>query len=281
MVLLMGTAVIVLGLAVMIAFTAGRTMGHWTQNANWMIHVNGVVVSPYHDSTNGVHSPSASRLLEGRYALKPGQSLAISLPIGDLTVVPGQGRQVSVSVQVSGQSATTDKAQAYLRKTLLMPSTDSQLFALGLGLPGLGGSLSGVHMTVVVPADLDVTLIDHLGTLRVSGVYQTLRVVNNVGNVYVGGTVKGELAVSDNLGNMDIVVTPGSSTRIQDNMGNVDLTIKSRKVNWAVDAKTTLGEIVNDTGWSLVSGKNATGAAVRYLLTIRDNMGNIVLHHRQ
>lgn len=268
--------VVVIGVVAGLAYQIGRGFGRFTRDANWMIHVNGVAVSPYHNSDSGAHAKSAGRLLEGRYTLKAGQSLAISLPIGDLTVRTGSSPQVLVSVRVSGQPATVDKAQAYVRKTLLMPSTDSQLFALGLGLPGLGGSLSGVHMTVTLPADLQVILEDHLGTVRVAGSYRSLTVFNHVGNIYITAAVKRALYVSDNLGNEQIVLHPGSLTRVSDSMGNIDLTITSSQ-RWHIAAGTTLGEVVNDAKGRLVVSTLRDSEAIRSSVVVQDDLGSITL----
>ncbi|MCY0875200.1 MAG: hypothetical protein OWT28_02835 [Firmicutes bacterium] len=274
---LIGIFVILVGAFCAVLLQASRSLSHLAQEAKWMIHVNGVEVSPYHDSQGGEHSPSASRLLEGRYTLRPGQSLAVTLPIGDLTVVPGRGRQVLVSVTLSGHSVTTDKAQAYLRKTLLMPTTtDSQLFALGLGLPGMGGSLSGVHMIVTVPAGLKASFTDHLGSVRiVGGIYDSLAVTDHVGNVNVTAQVTHTMRVSDNLGNIRVLCIPGTQTRITDNMGNIDMTFTAGRT-WHIRARTNLGEIVNDDTHDLTLVKSS-GSLAATPVTVLDNMGNITL----
>lgn len=226
---------------------------------------------------------SAQRVEERKLALPVGGTVVVDTYRGSINVVPGEGREVLISVKaVSGESETDEHRGMLDHLQLSMETVDGNVVIkarnpheTGIKFVWEDQSKLSLRFTLTVPRECNLDLVTNDGGITVGNLRGAMKARTEFGTIFfksIDGSVdaraqSGDVVVSRCTGSVDLrsalgnvrIGMVGGLARLETVSGNIEL----QTARGPVDARASEGDI--DAGFAVIDGQSK----------ISTKMGNI------
>ena len=215
------------------------------------------------------------------FTVGPGHTLALTVPLGKVTVLPSTGSQVQVDADLSvaraaGQSVSNLKSQMGL-------DFGSGVNTDNVSLRYPNGRLRAATVTMYVPKGTDLRIDNSLGQIEVDGgTFPSLTLHDNMGSINVNANVTKSLMLHSNMGAISFTGSLAVNSTAVNNMGSIAIHDTAAQAI-AYRLSTNLGQAsvdipssnIAENGNSLSGTAPGSGSPVN--LSCTNNMGSIHL----
>lgn len=269
--------VAVIGMCGLVVARSVRAVGSFASNFRWN---NGISVNTGFFGPVGPTN-ELMRVVNQDYAIHKGGQFSLSIPLGKITVIQSKtAKTIHMKANFSIVAPIHNKAASQIHL-----STASAPESVQVNWDSDGGlrQLKHANVTLTVPTNLNLSLNDSLGDIRIqNGKYSSLDVRSNLGAITVNADVSQNLSLHDNLGSITVEGALASGSNIINNLGSVEVNVP-RKQAIEYNLTTDLGntsvsfpaENISERGNSVFGSVNGPGP--KAVLTCTNNMGSITL----
>lgn len=222
-----------------------------------------------------------TRVVNQDYPVLRGGHFSLSIPLGKVTVMQStSAKTVHMQATFSIIAPVHNKAASQIHLSTTTTPDDVQV-----NWDSNGGmrQLKSADVTLVVPTNLNLSIDDSLGDIRIQGgKYSSLDVKSNLGAIAVDADVTQTLSLHDNLGSIAYRGTLANGSTMIDNLGSIQVNVVRRQAvqyNLTTDIGTSTvsfpSESIAQRGNNIEGSVN--GPKPQSVLTCTNNMGSITL----
>jgi hypothetical protein len=238
----------------------GPEMGNWGE---WLRSWEGQW-RDFDWSWSSAWNAQASEPIEQSLSVEEAATLAVEVPVGDITVKTGPAGQVKVEGVKRAYGATEADARQRLDdiQVRIEQSGDKVWVRVsGQFTGGSGGRSPGVDLTITVPQETTLSADMGVGRLQVSGTRGDVTIDAEVGEVILTDVLPSEkLSLKTRVAGVEFsgALVPNGTYEFTTDIGKIDMRLPEEST-FRIDARSDIGDV--NVGFT-VAGRSSRDALV-------------------